>query len=154
VGQDMAGWTTGCGERDFRPFEEQSHDTASLSNIPLFPVEDRGEVFGSAAWGLRWTGLRRFRDSCTIRETLTALNAIYEFLLEDHSGVCVFASPLGSGLTALDLKTNIFTRYSFIKTRQQSVGREQPLRRRGRRALGCTMDRGCKLHRRRNKFIR
>ena len=52
--------------------------------------------------------------SGTIRRIPTALDmTIVSAIVEDRSGVLWVASSFGSGLSALDVKTGRFTRYSF-----------------------------------------
>jgi signal transduction histidine kinase/ligand-binding sensor domain-containing protein/DNA-binding response OmpR family regulator/HPt (histidine-containing phosphotransfer) domain-containing protein len=79
-------------------------------------------------------------------------------LLEDQSGVLWVASPNGSGLSALDVKTSKFTRYSFHTeelSSQSSTGVNRLFKDQDGTLWLCTLDRGLlKLDRERKTFTR
>jgi signal transduction histidine kinase/ligand-binding sensor domain-containing protein/CheY-like chemotaxis protein len=147
----------------FIHYRHSPQDASSLSNNTVVSVyeDHRGNL-----WVGTTVGLNRF-DRTTGRFTRflhdpanphSIGNNYIGSILEDRSGVLWVTSPMGSGLSALNLNTGEFTRYSSHQeepSSQSVAGVNRIFEDRDGALWVCTVDRGLlKLDRERKTFTR
>lgn len=147
----------------FVHYKHNPQDPGSLSNNSVNAVlEDRhGNLWVGTKWGLNRLDRTTSHFSRFLHDPANPNSLGHNYVgrvREDHSGILWLASTLGSGLSALDVNTGKFTRYSFHAEEpgeQSVVGVNSTFEDADGMLWLSTVDRGLlKLDRDRKTFIR